>query len=202
MLLLEFGDICCIIWLQHIIHARQYMVPLTRYVKLRVGHAPGMPGTFSPPLRVSDPDMHHGTCVTHMSWFTLGSLTGGFLWSWWREKRSRHSRRMPVCNPQFYISGILGVILAAMLVLLPGYCCVCVPWTTPRHCNSSWYRASENIILEYHSLIPLSCDIQTSVFCWSTGGSLIDGLVVCVQEAIVTSCEVRYFKPTWSQATL
>ena len=29
---------------------------------------------FSPP-RVSDPDMHHGT---------LGSLTSGFLWSWWR----------------------------------------------------------------------------------------------------------------------
>ena len=39
--------------------------PLTRYAKLRVAHAPGMPGTFSPPLRKSDPDMHHGTCVTH-----------------------------------------------------------------------------------------------------------------------------------------
>ena len=25
-------------------------VPLTRYVKLRVAHAPGIPGTFSPPL--------------------------------------------------------------------------------------------------------------------------------------------------------
>ena len=24
--------------------------PLIRYVKLRVAHAPGMPGTFSPPL--------------------------------------------------------------------------------------------------------------------------------------------------------
>ena len=36
--------------------------PLTRYVKLRVAHAPGMPGTFSPPPRNSDPDMHHGTC--------------------------------------------------------------------------------------------------------------------------------------------
>ena len=38
--------------------------PLTRYVKLRVAHAPGMPGTFSPPPRVSEPDTHHGTCVT------------------------------------------------------------------------------------------------------------------------------------------
>ena len=40
--------------------------PLTRYAKLRVAHAPGMPGTFSPPSLVSDPDMHHGTCVTHV----------------------------------------------------------------------------------------------------------------------------------------
>ena len=40
--------------------------PLARYVKLRVAHAPGMPGTFSPPPRVIDPDMHHGTCVTHV----------------------------------------------------------------------------------------------------------------------------------------
>ena len=24
--------------------------PLTRYIKFRVAHAPGMPGTFSPPL--------------------------------------------------------------------------------------------------------------------------------------------------------
>ena len=32
--------------------------PLTRYVKLRVAHAPGMPGTFSPPPQVRDPDMH------------------------------------------------------------------------------------------------------------------------------------------------
>ena len=36
---------------------------LTRYVNLRIVHAPGMPGTFSPPPRVSDPGMHHGTCV-------------------------------------------------------------------------------------------------------------------------------------------
>ena len=54
--------------------------PLARYVKLRVAHAPGMPGMFFPPPRVIDPDMHHGTCIT------LGSLTSGFLWSRWREK--------------------------------------------------------------------------------------------------------------------
>ena len=39
---------------------------VARYVKMRVAHGPGMPGTFSPPPRVSDPDMRHGTCVTHV----------------------------------------------------------------------------------------------------------------------------------------
>ena len=77
--------------------------PLTRYVRLWVAHAPGMPGTFSRPPRVSDPDMHHGTCVTHVPWCMPGSLTSGFLWIRWRGKRSRHSRRMR--NPHFYESG-------------------------------------------------------------------------------------------------
>ena len=74
--------------------------PLARYVKLRVAHAPGM---FSPPPRVSDPDMHHGTYVTHVPWCMPGLLTSGFFWSRWRGKRSRHSRRMR--KPQFYVSG-------------------------------------------------------------------------------------------------
>ena len=48
---------------------------------------------FHPPWnpngpRVSDPDMHHGTCVVHVPWCMPGSLTGGFLWSQWRGKRS------------------------------------------------------------------------------------------------------------------
>ena len=38
--------------------------PLTKYVKLQVVHAPGMPGTLSPPPPVSDPDMDHATCMT------------------------------------------------------------------------------------------------------------------------------------------
>ena len=42
--------------------------------------APGIPGMFSPPPRVSNPDMHHGTCVTHVPWCMPGSLTRGFLW--------------------------------------------------------------------------------------------------------------------------
>ena len=71
--------------------------------KIAGAHALGMPGTLSPPPRVSDPDMHHGTCVTHVPWCMPGSLTKGFLWSGPRGKRSRHSRRMR--NSQFYVSG-------------------------------------------------------------------------------------------------
>ena len=61
--------------------------PLARYVKLRVAHAPGMPGPFPPPSLVSDPDMHHGACVTHVPWCMSGLLTSGLR------------------NPQIYISG-------------------------------------------------------------------------------------------------
>ena len=74
--------------------------PPARYVKLRVVHAPG---AFSPPPRVSNPDMHHGTCMTHAPWSVPWSLTNDYLWNRWRGKRSRHSRCMR--NPQFYVSG-------------------------------------------------------------------------------------------------
>ena len=70
----------------HILSPGHPIGPLTRYAKLRVAHAPGMSITFSPPPRVSDPDMHHGTCVTHVPWCMQGSLTSGFLWSrCWRN---------------------------------------------------------------------------------------------------------------------
>ena len=93
------------LWHSHCMCLFRYMSngPLAGYVKLRVAHAPGMPGTFSPPPRFSDPDMHHGTCVTHVPWCMPGSLTDVFLWSQWRGKRSRRSRRMR--KRQFYVSG-------------------------------------------------------------------------------------------------
>ena len=62
-----------------------------------------MPGTFSPPPQVGDPDKHHGTCVTHVPWCMPGSITSGFLWSRWRGKHFRHSRRMRI--PQLSVSG-------------------------------------------------------------------------------------------------
>ena len=54
--------------------------------RIASAHAPGMPGTFSPSPQVSDPDMHHGTCVTHVPWCMPGSLTSGFLWNRRRGK--------------------------------------------------------------------------------------------------------------------
>ena len=49
---------------------------------------------FQRKLLVSDPDMHHGTCVTHVPWCMSGSLNRGG-----GGKRSRHSRHMR--NSQF-----------------------------------------------------------------------------------------------------
>ena len=86
----------------------------TRYVKLRDTHAPGMPGTFSPPPRVSDPDMHPG--VTHVPSCMPGSLTSGFVWRRWRGKRSRHSRRMHI--PRFYVCGKRPIKIGRGLPLL------------------------------------------------------------------------------------
>ena len=76
------------VWLRRLGHHG----PLTRYAKLWVAHAPGMPGKYSLPARVSDPNMYHG----------------GFFWSRWRGKLSRHSRRMR--NPQFCVSGKRPII--------------------------------------------------------------------------------------------
>ena len=104
----------CYLWIEIRAEGRAYNIRyvtqngrrmrLARYIKLQDAHAPGMPGTFFPPPRASDPDMHHGTFVTIVPWCIPGSLTSGFLWSGWRGKRPRHSRCMR--NPRFYLSGM------------------------------------------------------------------------------------------------
>ena len=38
---------------------------------------------FLPDIRLR---MHHGTCVTHIPWCMLGSITSGFPWSRWQGK--------------------------------------------------------------------------------------------------------------------
>ena len=76
---------------------------VTRYAKLRVALAPGMPERECPPPGVIDPDMHHDPCVVHAPRCKPGSLTSGFFWSRWRRIHSRHSWRM--LSTQFCISG-------------------------------------------------------------------------------------------------
>ena len=76
--------------------------PLARYVKLRVVHAPGMPGTSSPPptsnevaswrSRHASRHVRHARAVMHF----------GIAKRRWWGKCSRHSRRMP--NPKIYVS--------------------------------------------------------------------------------------------------
>ena len=99
-----------------------------QWVKLRVVHAPRMAKTFPPSPRVSDPDEHHDTCVTHMPLFMGGSLTSGFLWSRWRGKRCRHSRRMS--NPQFYVSGKRPMATCLL------WCTISSPFSPRMACNS------------------------------------------------------------------
>ena len=140
--------------------------PLARYVKLRVAHAPGMPGTFSPPPGVSDPDMHRGTCVTHVPWCMTGSLTSGFPLSRWRGKRSRHSRRMR--NPQFHVSvkSPTEVVVESVVVWWSVVRTTCLrwcgvrlrfsiecPWLGKIWCNTySWLRTT-SLLLAHSSVI-------------------------------------------------
>ena len=63
-------------WLNDIV----ILGPLARHVMLRIAHAPGISGTFSPPstpkeMLVSDPGMHYGACITHVPWCMSGLLT-------------------------------------------------------------------------------------------------------------------------------
>ena len=80
--------------------------PLVRYIKLRDVHAPGIPETFSPPPRVSDPGMHHGTCVMYVPWCMPGSLTSDFSL---RSAAGKTFQAFPgVRNPQFCVSEAHG----------------------------------------------------------------------------------------------
>ena len=105
--------------------------PCASYQILRVAHAPGMPGTFSPSPRVSDSDMHHCTCVTHVSWCMPGSLISGFRWSRWRGKRSRCSQRMR--NLQIYVSGKRPIVRCWLECLVLVYTVLRVRHVVERH---------------------------------------------------------------------
>ena len=82
---------------------------------------------FPPPQWFSNPDMHHGTCVTHVPWCMPGLLTSGFLWSRCQGKRSRRMR-----NPRFCVSGKRSIGLWTHLY--PG----ALRWTYLQEPPSQW----------------------------------------------------------------
>ena len=75
--------------------------PLTRYVKLRVAHVPGLPGTFSPPTTsketASQRSQHASRHVRH----ARAVMHAGIANPRWWGKLSRHPR--PMCDPQLCI---------------------------------------------------------------------------------------------------
>ena len=66
-------------------------------------HAPGIPERFPRHRWLSDPDMHHGTYVTHVPWCMPGSLTSSFIWS--RRCGETFPAFLAHAQPTFYVSG-------------------------------------------------------------------------------------------------
>ena len=151
--------------------------PLAKYVKLRVAHAPGMPGTFSPPPQVSDPDMHQGTCVTHVPWCMQRSLTS-ILWSRWRGKRSRHSQHMR--NSQFYVSGKRSMESSDHISSIScyGY------WKTSPRMKKQRLATSRPLLSTLSSIF-----VTRYVFViwsrWHESHSRIDVMIACVRYLLV-----------------
>ena len=77
--------------------------PLTRYAKLRVGHAPGMPGTFSPPPTSNETTSYRSQHASRHVRRARAVMHVGIDNPRRRGKRSRCSRRMR--NPQFCVFG-------------------------------------------------------------------------------------------------
>ena len=79
--------------------------PLARYVKLRVAHAPGMSGKFSPPPRVSDSRGQYVDAFINASWTTICRLTKIERWVpiaefYWPEIQIMDSRDKIINNLQ------------------------------------------------------------------------------------------------------
>ena len=77
--------------------------PLIRYVKLRIAHAPRMPGTFSPPPTSKETASKRPRHAWRFVRDARAVMHVGIANRLWRGKRSRHSRRMH--NPQLNVFG-------------------------------------------------------------------------------------------------
>ena len=80
--------------------------PLTRYVKLQVAHAPGMPGTFFPPPPISkETDSWRSRHASRHVRDARAVMHVGIAYLRWQGKRSRHSRRMHTRNFAYLARG-------------------------------------------------------------------------------------------------
>ena len=105
--------------------------PLTRYVKLRVAHAPGMPGTISPPPTSKETA---GKRPRHASRHVRHERAGmhvGIANPWWREKCYRYSRRMR--SVPFYVSGKKPML-------------TCAHMSTQTHKHPHWQWGTESTV--------------------------------------------------------
>ena len=76
--------------------------PLTRYVKLKAAHAPGMLGTFSSPPTSKETSYRPRHASQHVR-YARAVMHVGIANLRWLGKCSQHSRRLR--NPQVYVSG-------------------------------------------------------------------------------------------------
>ena len=108
---------------------------------------------------VSDPGIHHGTCVTHVPWCISGSLirSGG-------EKRSRHSWRMR--NPQFSVSGKRHMWVKCSLVLgMRAICSTLVPlsWHESISPNMRLWKWKFSSFCPVNEMHPWLCESNASL---------------------------------------
>ena len=112
----------------------EYHGPLARYVKLRFAHARGMPGKFSPPPRVSDPDMHHGTCIAHVPRCMSGSLLSVSFDVGGGENVPGIPSACATCNFTYLIRGpAVGTNWKGRLLILSFLHLVCTPVSITRN---------------------------------------------------------------------
>ena len=150
------GCIWCCLWFQNQCMCCLCHGPLTRYVncvlRMRRDCWERFPRhQLQWKTQVSDPGMHHGTCVTHVPWCMPGSLFCGG-----RGKRSRHSRRMR--NPQFYISGKRPIA-----IMLTTSCYIGL-WYNSKSSPMNWWSI---LCSQYFSLSPIFVAYNAITFLWA-----------------------------------
>ena len=120
-------------------------------------------------LLVSDPGMHHGTCMTH--------VPVGIAILWWRGKRSRHSRRLrnlqsyvtdkrpmlfkiaiDLCNkPSYYKETTQGNCVSIGSKIKPGGLAYLLNSIKPIqcfHCYTSHHLIKPNTTITPHAIFP------------------------------------------------